>query len=49
MKRYTRLLEAKEDIIRRINEAKERDDQVEAERLEEGELSMILYDLEEEE
>ncbi len=47
MKRYVRLLEAKEDIVRRINEAKERGDQTEADRLEENELSMILDDLEE--
>ena len=47
MKRYVRLLEAKEDIVRRINEAKERGDQTEADRLKENELSMILDDLEE--
>ncbi len=46
-KRYVRLIEAKEKIIEKINEAKERGDQAEAERLEEGELSIILSNLEE--
>jgi len=48
-KRYVRLIEAKEKLIEKINEAKERSDQAEAERLEEDELFMILPDLEEEE
>ena len=47
-KRYVRLLEAKEKIIEKINEAKERGDQAEVGRLEEGELRMILSDIEEE-
>ena len=48
-KRYIRLLEAKEKIIEKINKAKERGDQSEVDRLEEGELPMILSDIEEEE
>jgi hypothetical protein len=46
-KRYLRLLEAKEKVIEKINEAKERGDQAEVDKLEEGELSMILSDIEE--
>ncbi len=46
-KRYIRLIEAKEKVIEKINEAKEHGDQAEAERLEEDELSVILFDLEE--
>lgn len=47
-KRYVWLIEAKEKIIEKINEAKERGDQAEVDRLEEGELDMILSDIEEE-
>lgn len=47
-KRYVRLLEAKEKVIEKINEAKERGDQAEVDRLEEDELHMILSDIEEE-
>ncbi len=48
-KRYVQLIEAKEKLIEKINEAKECGDQAEAERLEEDELFMTLSDLEEEE
>lgn len=45
--RYVRLLEEKEGIVRRINEAKERGDHSEAEKLEENnELLMIDDQLE---
>jgi len=47
MERYIRLLDKKADIIRRINEAKERGDQTEVEKLEETELYMLECDLEE--
>lgn len=44
--RYVRLLEKKEGIVRRINEAKERGDQGEVDRLKENELLMIDDQLE---
>ncbi len=46
IERYNKLLEKKEDVVRRINEAKERGDQAEADRLEE-ELFILLSELEE--
>ena len=46
MERYARLLEEKEGIVRRINEAKERGDHSEADKLEENELLMIDDQLE---
>ena len=46
MERYARLLEEKEGIVRRINEAKERGDHSEADKLEENELLMIADQLE---
>ena len=46
MERYDRLLEEKEGIVRRINEAKERGDHSEADKLEENELLMIDDQLE---
>ncbi len=47
-KRYVRLIEVKEKLIEKVNEAKERGEQQEVERLEE-ELFMINSSLEEEE
>ena len=47
-KRYVRLIEAKEKLIEKINEAKERGDQAEADRLKEEEF-ILLSELEEEE
>jgi hypothetical protein len=47
IERYDRLLRDKEDIVRRINEAKERGDRAEADRLKENELLMINHILEE--
>ena len=47
IERYTRMLEEKEDIVRRINEAKERGDHSEADKLEEDELSVINCHLDE--
>lgn len=47
-KKYVRLIDTKEEIINKINEAKERNDQAEVCRLEENELHMILSDIEEE-
>lgn len=41
MEHYVRLQEEKDDIVRRINEAEERGDQSEADRLREDELLMI--------
>jgi len=46
MERYDRLLEEKEGIVRRINEAKERGDHSEADKLEGNELLMIDDQLE---
>ena len=46
IERYTRMLEEKEGIVRRINEAKERGDHSEADKLEENELLMIDDQLE---
>lgn len=47
IERYSKLLEKKEDVVRRINEAEERGDQAEADRLEEEELFILLSELEE--
>ena len=47
IERYNKLLEEKEKVVRRINEAKERGDQAEADKLEEGELFILLSELEE--
>lgn len=47
IERYNRLLEQKENIVRRINEAKERGDQSEADKLNENELLIIQSQLEE--
>ena len=46
IERYNKLLEEKEKVVRRINEAKERGDQAEADELEE-ELFILLSELEE--
>ena len=46
MERYARLLEEKEGIVRRINEAKERGDHSGADKIVENELLMIDDQLE---